>query len=902
MKILIPVKKISIFIIVVLFFIILTPNLKASKYASYKIRDIRMVFDNLREGKNRDSYKKLITIRKFERFNMQRVRESINILYKTDRFLNIEVKIDKVKQDEIIIYFIFYSRLQLKRIDFIGVKSIGIKELKQAVRSVRTGTWFDKRNIPKAVNEIKRFLSSKGYFTPEINLEIKKKDFKVFLNFVVNKKSLTKINRVFFKLRNDFQLPISLLTIKKKKIYIPFKFLNHIEDIKIFLKNNGFYFPKVSLKEVFLNKKKDLVNIYIKVNPGFKYVFYFKGMKNILSVVTPIWEKKVFEKWAERESVLKISAILKNSGYLNPEVKSNIRIFGRRKEITFNIKKNKRFKLGKISFSGNKKFSSKILKRVISADDLIFDRIFFLRTNSIKIDSEVLKWFYYYKGFPLVKIGVNLDFKKNFVNLRYLIDEGEMFTISDLKIKGEMFIEKDVLKHLIKSRIGGEFVQRSLDEDIVKIRNYYYSKGFDDIEIKLKISRGSKKSITINIDEGSHFKFGSLIIIGASAAQSKLIKKIFTIKKGDDFNRILLQNFQNKIEKNSIFSELKFSKLKKQKTIDMLVIAIPNRSKYLGFGIGYEERTGVRFTLEYQKKNIFKSYSTFSALVQLGLKERRGTIVYDTPFFLKGDIDSTLKLWEENEIYRSYKFNRYGISESLIKRLSDYSYLLTTLSWYRTKLLELEISESGIDRLNIPFDTTSLNLSYVIDDRDDPFLPKKGEFFSTDIKFAFPLFEKDYSFFRFRWGYQKNIKLLKRGIFSFSVRNGFASGNLSITERFFGGGINTFRGISNDKLGPLDKKTGEPSGGNAMLLINLESTFPLYLIPIENFYYSVFLDVGNIYKGVNEFAIKNIERALGIGLRIKTAIGLLKFDVAYNFRKRENVSPIVFHIGIGNVF
>jgi len=368
-----------------------------------------------------------------------------------------------------------------------------------------------------------------------------------------------------------------------------------------------------------------------------------------------------------------------------------------------------------------------------------------------------------------------------------------------------------------------------------------------------------------------------------------------------DFNRLLFEKNKNRIEKNSVFSEVKYIKLKNGNIIDLMIIMTPNKSKYLGFGIGYEERTNARLTFEYQKKNIFRSYSTLSALIQFGLKERRGIIVLDTPSVFSGGIDSSLKIWEENEIYRSYKFNRYGVSESFVKKISPYSYILASLSWYRTKLLELDIAESGIDRINTPFNTTSLNLSYVIDSRDDPFLPAKGEFFSTDIKFAFPLFEKDYSFFRFRWGYQKNIRFLKRGIFSFSLRNGFASGNLSITERFFGGGINTFRGISNDNLGPLDSVTGEPGGGNAMLLINLESTFPFYLIPIENFYYSVFLDIGNIYKGVNEFALKNIERALGIGIRIKTAIGLLKFDVAYNFRKRENVNPIVFHIGIGNV-
>lgn len=895
-------RKIFTISILIVILMIFPHKLNASKYSNLRINDIRVVFENLHEGKNRISIKKLINIHKREKFNMQKIRESINILYKVGIFSNIEVKIDSISKKEIIIYFKCFSKSRINRINFFGLRGINIKELKRSVRSIRLNTWFNNASIPEAIREIKSFLSSRGYFFSNVSYKVKKKNFKITVEFNIKKNSIAKINQIFPKLGKGIKLPEDLKIFLYKKRYVPYTFLQNIEKIRAFLKGKGFYFPKISLREVFLNREKELVNLYLTISPGYKYVIVIKGMKGLMSLITPIWEKKVFEKWAERESVTKITAFLKNSGYLNSEVNSSIKLERNRKIITFVIKKNRRYNLGKIYFSGNKYFDTKILRNVISADDLIFDKLFYLRTNSIKIDSEVLKWFYYYKGFPLVKVNVKLEFKKNNANLRYIIDEGERFFINVLEIKGNRFVSNDILRMMIKSHKGKRFVQRTLEEDIVKIRNYYYSKGFDEIKIDLSISRGNSKSIIVKISEGKHFHFGSLIIIGTSSSQSKFIKRIFSMKSGQDFNRIRLQNFQSRIEKNSVFSELKISKLKKKNTIDLLIVATANRSKYLGFGIGYEERTGIRFTFEYQKKNIFRSYSTFSALIQLGLNERRGTIIYDTPSIFKGGIDSTLKLWEENEIYRSYKFNRYGISESLIKRLSRYSYILSSLSWYRTKLLELDVAEAGIDRLNIPFDTSSLNFSYVIDNRDDPFLPKRGEFFSTDIKFAFPLFEKDYSFFRFRWGYQKNTKIFKRGIFSFSIRNGFASGNLSIAERFFGGGINTFRGISNDKLGPLDKVTGEPSGGNAMILMNFESTFPVYLIPIENLYYSVFLDIGNIYKGVNEFAIKNIERALGLGLRIKTAIGLLKFDVAYNFRKRENVSPLVFHIGIGNVF
>ncbi len=66
-------------------------------------------------------------------------------------------------------------------------------------------------------------------------------------------------------------------------------------------------------------------------------------------------------------------------------------------------------------------------------------------------------------------------------------------------------------------------------------------------------------------------------------------------------------------------------------------------------------------------------------------------------------------------------------------------HILCSLRWYRTKLLELNVSGDGIDFVDVPYDITALNFSYVKDKRDNPFLPTKGTFFSTDVKIALPV-------------------------------------------------------------------------------------------------------------------------------------------------------------------
>ncbi|HLP61834.1 MAG TPA: BamA/TamA family outer membrane protein, partial [Candidatus Deferrimicrobium sp.] len=64
---------------------------------------------------------------------------------------------------------------------------------------------------------------------------------------------------------------------------------------------------------------------------------------------------------------------------------------------------------------------------------------------------------------------------------------------------------------------------------------------------------------------------------------------------------------------------------------------------------------------------------------------------------------------------------------------------------------------------------------------------------------------------------------------------------------------------------------------------------------------SVFADVGNLFEKVSQFRLNQMEKALGFGLKLKTQLGPLRLDFAWNLAKKETDNFRV-HIGIGNVF
>jgi len=126
-------------------------------------------------------------------------------------------------------------------------------------------------------------------------------------------------------------------------------------------------------------------------------------------------------------------------------------------------------------------------------------------------------------------------------------------------------------------------------------------------------------------------------------------------------------------------------------------------------------------------------------------------------------------------------------------------------------------------------------------------------------------------------------------------------GRMPIHERFFGGGANSFRGRPYDELGPTDPQSGNPVGGKALVLFNLEVRWRLFS-GLPNLEAAVFYDKGNVFAKRNDFDLARLEDALGLGLRYRTPLGPLRFDLGWNLgRTPGRGQPLVF-VTIGNVF
>jgi translocation and assembly module TamA len=182
-----------------------------------------------------------------------------------------------------------------------------------------------------------------------------------------------------------------------------------------------------------------------------------------------------------------------------------------------------------------------------------------------------------------------------------------------------------------------------------------------------------------------------------------------------------------------------------------------------------------------------------------------------------------------------------------------------------------------------------------IDLRDDPILTTKGMFLSIALQEGFSAFGRGSSYLRIlpelRVFASLPYRLVLAGRARVGIAHPLAGGDVPIVAKFTSGGPNLMRGYYTRALSPViiyDGCTANdpsakpcpkyvPVGGNGLVDGSAEVRFPI----AGNLGGAVFLDFGNVTNTISEaLDLRNLQYAVGAGLRYMTIFGPVRLDVA----------------------
>ncbi len=221
--------------------------------------------------------------------------------------------------------------------------------------------------------------------------------------------------------------------------------------------------------------------------------------------------------------------------------------------------------LNEIIFIGN---SSRFSSRKLSGEVLL-QKGDVITQRDVRTATQDLIAYYKAKGYPLVTVSGEIiasEAKDNQIDVKFTIVENQKLILRSLDFRGNASFKTKVLlkemttapKGLFKSGVLDEAV---LQEDLIKIENYYKSRGYVDINI-VDVARTTSYSekekqnfldLVIVVEEGPIKLYGGITITGNVIFETDELLNKISLVEGDVLNLNRLEADVNRIR--SLYAE-----------------------------------------------------------------------------------------------------------------------------------------------------------------------------------------------------------------------------------------------------------------------------------------------------------------------------------------------------------
>ncbi len=581
--------------------------------------------------------------------------------------------------------------------------------------------------------------------------------------------------------------------------------------------------------------------------------------------------------------------------------------------LTITIEIGKRVIIRKIDIRGNKNFKSSRLLKLIKTRSAAWFNSGLYKEDLLKDDIERLKSFYRREGFSDISIDYEVGYysaKKGmmFVNIR--VDEGKKYVVGGVFIKNNKVFTEEQIKKALKLTLPGKvFSSEAMQEDISNIQAVYFDRGYIFAQANATTylnTNTDKVDITYVIDEGAVAYLDKVNIRGNIKTKDKVIRRELRIFPGERFDGQKLKRSKERLQNLGYFEEVNYdiepSSSSDPDKRNLVVDVKESKTGEFSFGGGYSTVEKLIGFVEVAQKNFdWKNWPYFTGGGQdLRLRAELGTVsknfdlsftepwIFDYP--VSFGFDGYRRTQDrQTDIGYGYSERRTGGDLRLGKELTEF---LKGNIMYRLESVKIgDVDTNATTDLKKEVGTnltSTVEFGLSQETTDNALNPSRGYILAGTFDFTGGPFGGDKNFYKFNARASKYFNLIMSSVLEFRLRAGIAdyygnSDEVPIYERFYAGGAYTIRGYEERKVGPVDTVTGDPIGGNSMVVGNIE-----YLYPIMDFLKAaVFYDIGNVWAKTNQFASGSYKAGFGFGVRLKTPIGPVRLDYGWPLNKAQ---------------
>jgi outer membrane protein assembly complex protein YaeT len=614
-------------------------------------------------------------------------------------------------------------------------------------------------------------------------------------------------------------------------------------------------------------------------------------------------------------------------GYFQAQVEGRLKPSGdaRTVEITYKVELGSAGRFVGYEFRGNESISKEELETVMTVHpkDFLHERGMFSR-ELLRANVNALEALYRDRGFPNVEIRPevtsNHEGRQGHLFVAFHVNERSRTTVGQLELKGA---DRRVVNDLwpsLSCKPGQAFSPPAAQADRETILRYFADRGYPSAAVEWATAPGPTESavnLGFQIEPGTQQEIKRVVVLGREHTRAGTIQRELQLREGDPLRQRDILESQRRLFDLGVLSQVQIATEDPQseETRRTVLVGIEEAKRWtVGYGGGLEFqrlasddpqgdfKASPRLTLEISRLNVGGRAQTVSLRGRLSTIEKGGAISYLIPQFpTRRDLSLLLTaLVDRSREVVTFTSKRREALVSLEKRFSPAAFLAARFSIRKVEATDIQIgTEQSIPILSRPARIAMLSTSYANDHRDEPTDASRGSYSVAEAGFSGKRFGSQSNFFRISGQNATYYRISPHLVFARSTRLAIestvgtvtATGEIPLPERFFMGGSESHRGFSINQAGPRDPVQGFPLGGEALFFNSLELRVRL---ANDRLGVVFFQDTGNVFSKVQTMRLLKFTQnsptdldfnslAAGAGIRYKTPVGPVRFDVGYNF-------------------
>jgi len=537
--------------------------------------------------------------------------------------------------------------------------------------------------------------------------------------------------------------------------------------------------------------------------------------------------------------------------------------------------------------------------------------------EKLAADLETLRSFYLNRGyldFSLESTQVSITPDRRDIYITVNISEGEIYTVTDVTLAGQLLVPREELEPLIQLKKGDTFSREKLAASTKAISDRLGNEGYAFANANAIPNVDKEKrsvAFSIVVDPGRRVYVRRIDVAGNAKTRDEVIRREMRQLEGAYYDASKIQLSRRRIDRTSFFSEVSVETLPVEGNPDQVDVVYSVKEKPTGsllVGVGFSSVEKIALSASVTQANVFGSGKYISANVNSGSVNQVYSLSYMDPYYTVDGVSRGFDLYKRRTDASSLAVGPY-VTDSIgggIKFGYPVSEQVSVDLGFNVESVELEIFDTSplsyigfVNSFGNKYTYGAGTAGWNRDTRDSLIVTTAGTYTRASAELA----AGDLQYYRLGLQHQWYHPMSRNLTFHAGGEVGYAAGYgakpLPFFKNFFGGGPGSVRGYRSFSLGPLDE-LGNAAGGNRKFVGTAEILFPMPGAEQDrSLRLAAFIDGGQVY--ANKIELGELRYAAGVALFWSSPLGPLRLSFArpLNDKPGDRKQSLQFTFGTG---